>query len=548
MRSGLVIQILAVFALTVQGQVYQPYACRNTASDTTFLPTSTTGSGNPTDSDVCDDNFGGGGAPCQTITNTFNITRVVGPGQAPYINSDGTLVNPDTYVANGIVSRYAYLQIGWAAGFSHSTTFHFTINGNPIPGGDIAVVGAADSWPYVVGAPPPSNGSGTVCLQVPIQYLRFATRNVGGLPTPGVNQVQVSSTNPQALGTDDTTVQAGAGSLSFEAMAPIVLVHGIFADQSWFTTNGFTTPWVAADVPYALATNPGAKDLDPGTIEETGTTLEAVIPALASQFGVTKVHIVAHSKGGIWSRYFLAYGPISTDTHDPPTPNNFGVLSLTTLDTPNNGSILADVVLGSIDVASVLAIEAGPEADAALAIVLQLASGELDQISDLTRGAVERFNSQVGGPPDSFEDVDGSVYDIYYHAVAADADIGDKQDSMGNRYVDSTDCAGMKIFGAQLDVHVCQALYWIMAHEDNLYAASTSLNPNFNDMVVTQNSAGVLNLVSPPASNPPLVVVVDPTRKNHSTVGDSCVSSGIGTSCTAGLGVLGAIQQIQPGQ
>jgi len=48
----------------------------------------------------------------------------------------------------------------------------------------------------------------------------------------------------------------------------------------------------------------------------TGNTLESVIPALAGEFEATKVHIVAHSKGGLWSPYFLKYGPVSTNCRD----------------------------------------------------------------------------------------------------------------------------------------------------------------------------------------------------------------------------------------
>jgi hypothetical protein len=106
----------------------------------------------------------------------------------------------------------------------------------------------------------------------------------------------------------------------------------------------------------------------------------------------------------------------------------------------------------------------------------------------------------------------------------------------------------MSFFNVALPARVCNVMYQIVGQEDNIYAVSSALPFDRNDMVVTQNSASVLNLISPPASNFPLVVVVDPTRKNHSTVGDSCISSGIGASCTTGTGVLGVIQQIQAGQ
>jgi pimeloyl-ACP methyl ester carboxylesterase len=278
-------------------------------------------------------------------------------------------------------------------------------------------------------------------------------------------------------GCDDCSLSYGAGALSIQAMSPIILVHGIFSDGSWFTANQFTTPLINAGVPFATATFAAS------SIENSGAKLVAAIPSLAQEFGVSKVHIVAHSKGGIWSRYFLANGPISTDTYAPPTPNNFGILSLITLDTPNNGSILASFVTGSIDVASLLTMEAGPEASVVLAVVLQLASGYLDQITDLTRDEVEIENSELNAPPDSFEDTDGTVYYIFYGAVAADADIGDKQDTSGNRYVDSTDCAGMWALGFPLNVNVCKALYWLMGNEGFLSDATASLSSRLSFLI-----------------------------------------------------------------
>ena len=65
--------------------------------------------------------------------------------------------------------------------------------------------------------------------------------------------------------------------------------------------------------------------------------LGVFIPALAAEFGAKHAHLVAHSKGGLDVREFLA----ST------IPPNFGVLSLTTLSTPHHGSVGADYALDS---------------------------------------------------------------------------------------------------------------------------------------------------------------------------------------------------------
>ncbi len=69
-------------------------------------------------------------------------------------------------------------------------------------------------------------------------------------------------------------------------------------------------------------------------IESNAAYLKTKIPAIAFEFGARHVHIVAHSKGGLDVRAFLA---------DP--PSNFGVLSLTTLSTRHHGSVGADYML-----------------------------------------------------------------------------------------------------------------------------------------------------------------------------------------------------------
>jgi hypothetical protein len=149
------------------------------------------------------------------------------------------------------------------------------------------------------------------------------------------------------------------------------------------------------------------------------------------------------------------------------------------------------------------------------------------------------------------------LYPIQYRTVAADADIGDKTGSLG-RYVDATDCAGMSIFGMAMPTPFCSGLYRIAGIEDLLYAlfsggfffSPQSVGFDLNDMVVTQNSARSPRFppaISPIVPNPlPWVRMFDPLRKNHSTVGDSCVAGGGVAPCTTGMGVLGAIQAIQP--
>jgi pimeloyl-ACP methyl ester carboxylesterase len=455
----------------------------------------------------------------------------------------GFLVNWSSYVSNSILSPKAWLrvQVTTLDGPAPPGTFFFTpwINGHP--------------------AAQPFDGSLTTCIEISTQYIKFARRTVGQPQPPdcsGSNEAGCVENDIGFTATCGPMVEncpvavtgefAGVGYLRFNAMAPIVLVHGINADASWFRTNGFTTPLDSAYAPYALA------DFDPNSIPASGTKLESVFPELANEFGVTKVHVVAHSKGGLWTRFVLKYGPVSTVSL-PLMFQHLGFLSLITLDTPHNGSVLADIGVGTIEEASILAIQAGSTAQDALTIIRNLASGELIQIGDLTRAAVQNFNTQTGDPPDSFVDVDGTRYYTAYRSVGADADIGDEVNAFtSQREVDSADCAGMTfVFGAALPVSACNAMYTILGNDDNFYASSSQSRFPFdpNDLVVSTNSALAPQFPYVPgfaANQTSFFPIFVGLKKNHSTVGDSCVSGGgSGVGCITGAGVLGEIRQIQ---
>jgi len=350
-RQRGVIPLIVTFALpaTGWGQSNTPSCLSPQPSDAAFAPIT----GNP--------GAGFGQAALSFIPNAppsqggnYSITRVVGPGTPGEFNPDGTLANWSTYVANGILSQKAYIQV---------YILESADGGDPLPADHHPLVpyvnGHQDAtftlnWtpvnPGVPGAQVPTDVCGAeiyvLNAQVPIstEFLKFPQRAANGsTPTGALNEI--------AFATDSSNGFAGVevGTLSFKAMSPIILVHGIRADQTWFPTAGFTAPLDAAKAPYAIAIQDGHKDLDPLDIYTTGETLMSVIPDLANEFGARKVHIVAHSKGGLWSRYFLAGpgSPYSSNTSAPPTPQNFGALSLTTLDTPHHGAFLADIAVGS---------------------------------------------------------------------------------------------------------------------------------------------------------------------------------------------------------
>ncbi len=446
---------LMSLALEAQPTDYKPNTCRVEPSDTTFITGSVTGSGGLAgDIQVCDVQFGEvANQPCQTVTATYNMTRVVGPGvnsqgATDNINTDGTLVNPSAYVENGVVSSYAYLQVAYAAGFVLSTTLHFTVNGQSLDNSDISIIGA-DLNPITPG------GGGSLCLKIPISLIRFARRNIGGLPTPGQNLIQVSSTNPYATDIEDTsTVSVVFGTLNVEAMAPVLLVHGWASGPYWWgppqntaanfdnfcgvdrspdgalNNSGiyynFAQTLITARVPYDCARvrvdrnasikvggealKNGLKPSLTGSFPPPAGT-PVTVRTILDEFGTKHVNFVAHSKGGLWTRDFL---PAAADGN-PST--EVAVTSVTTIDTPHAGSLLADVVAYARQY---------PLSTFGLPIanwrqVIAFFRHDSEGTFDMTVAAAKGFNSNAE-TPDSYI-VDNIKYTVKYSSIASDADV-----------------------------------------------------------------------------------------------------------------------------
>jgi pimeloyl-ACP methyl ester carboxylesterase len=117
---------------------------------------------------------------------------------------------------------------------------------------------------------------------------------------------------------------------------PVLLVHGVALGDSTLGFNYF------GRIPNYLRSR-GAK-VEGGEQDawsnssDNALQLKNKIAAVRAKYNVTKVNIIAHSKGGIDTRYmFKLY------------PETIGwVASLTTLSSPMKGSILADIVLGVV--------------------------------------------------------------------------------------------------------------------------------------------------------------------------------------------------------
>jgi len=142
----------------------------------------------------------------------------------------------------------------------------------------------------------------------------------------------------------------------------------------------------------------------PGTVTQP-------IPDAAAAFGAKRIHIVAHSKGGLWSRAFLDIRVGLTPTRVP-----LVVLSLTTIDTPHLGSFNADLL--AVDTREAAAAVRMTAAERAVGRFAPRPPGG----PDLTTAGTTAFVGSNHLPPTTSA-YGGFTYPVRYYLVSADANL-----------------------------------------------------------------------------------------------------------------------------
>ena len=159
--------------------------------------------------------------------------------------------------------------------------------------------------------------------------------------------------------------------------APIVLVHGIFG-FSQLTVGGLKIADYFRLIPDALRKDghvvPAPPRLNPaGSIAERSQDLKKY---LQNQHDIIdkKVHIIAHSMGGLDARYMISKLGMADR-----------VLSLTTISTPHHGSPIADITVA--------------RTNPALSEFMDHLGINIKAAFDLTTGACRQFNDNVPDSP-----------------------------------------------------------------------------------------------------------------------------------------------------
>lgn len=249
----------------------------------------------------------------------IKITRHIGE-----LNADGTLRDADALVQAGLLSDKVTLQI---------PAFDVDYNAIPPrpyrPERDLVLFNGEEVG-YLTGE---DNTWKLNTFQIDIRKVKFAARApVGSSPQGAANRVtiQIDVAN---YPTQVWCTSADWGAASFKAMSPVILIHGHGSDGGFFARQGFTA---ALESRHILFDNSISNPMT--TVEENALNLDREIPGIVKSFGVDSVHFIAHSKGGLDSRGYLAM-------YQPGHDRDFKVLSYNTLSTPHNGSLLADLLL-----------------------------------------------------------------------------------------------------------------------------------------------------------------------------------------------------------
>ncbi len=173
---------------------------------------------------------------------------------------------------------------------------------------------------------------------------------------------------------------------------PILMVHGVFfRDFKYFNYWG--------RIPKELETHGASifygNHQSAASVADSGRELACRIQEIIAKTGSAKVNIIAHSKGGLDSRYAVSVLGMAEN-----------VASLTTINTPHRGCIFADYLLDKIPQGA--KDKVAESYNAALRKLGDENPDFMAAVNDLTASACKKFNRNVPDMPG-----------VYYQSVGS---------------------------------------------------------------------------------------------------------------------------------
>lgn len=268
--------------------------------------------------------------PPEATDNRFVVNKSPGLDTSCTFSSGGPLLfdipvdrvigDRDLLLAEGLLSQTATLEMpGFDVDFDadlpgiNPERDRVLFNGQVVPGEFL--IGQDGTW--VLNS-----------FQVPTSWVEFPSDpGSGGTVVPAMNQIEIQIDTANA--TEEWCTAVDWASLNIaEIPRPVVLVHGIFS-------SGDT--WVPTWVPGLLQSSgiPASNELNMGNLDgivANAGKIAAEVTRSKARWGVDRLNLVAHSKGGLDSREYAELNP--------------DIEQLIQIATPNAGSPLADAVQG----------------------------------------------------------------------------------------------------------------------------------------------------------------------------------------------------------
>lgn len=177
---------------------------------------------------------------------------------------------------------------------------------------------------------------------------------------------------------------------------PILMVHGVFfRDFKYFNYWG--------RIPKELETHGASifygNHQSAASVADSGRELACRIHEIIAKTGSAKVNIIAHSKGGLDSRYAVSVLGMAEN-----------VASLTTINTPHRGCIFADYLLDKIPQGA--KDKVAESYNAALRKLGDENPDFMAAVNDLTASACKKFNRNVPDMPGVYYQSVGSKLNV----------------------------------------------------------------------------------------------------------------------------------------
>jgi len=173
-------------------------------------------------------------------------------------------------------------------------------------------------------------------FEVPIELVKFpeAAGINGNKPTPAKNIIKIEIDTANT--TEAWCTAIDWAELRIEVVRPVLTVHGIFSDRTTWTKTGafnWQTTIEELGIPYASIDMHTGLGLD--SIQNNAGNIASEVQKLKAEWGVDRINIVSHSKGGLDSRHYAEA--------------NDSIEKIIQIGTPNGGSPLADAIqIGSV--------------------------------------------------------------------------------------------------------------------------------------------------------------------------------------------------------